>query len=174
MIDLSKVTKYSKPRELSKEEFLRYIELGEEIYGFKGWIEVNSGFLDETISESEGFDEDKTQDSETQTTIETVIDEVTGLETTIPIETDVLIFDDLGNPIYRQKTWREYVNEVVITSLDGTKAIMPLGWRSNKCRYNHLSSKELYDYVGVFGAESILTKDEVKELVNSDAYKNLG
>lgn len=170
MIDLSKVTKYSKPRELSKEEFLHYIELGEEIYGFKGWIEVNSGFLDEYVSE--GFDEDKTQDSETQTTIETVIDEESGEE--IPTETDVLIFDDLGNPIYRQKTWREYVNEVVITSLDGTKAIMPLGWRSNKCRYNHLSSKELYDYVGVFGAESILTKDEVKELVNSDVYKNLG
>jgi len=174
MIDLSKVTKYSKPRELSKEEFLHYIELEEEIYGFKGWIEVNSGFLDEPIPESEGFDEDKTQDSETQTTIETVIDEESGEEIGMPTETDVLLFDDLGNPIYRQKTWSEYVNGVVITSLDGTKAIVPLGWRSNKCRYNHLSSKELYDYVRVFGAEAILTKNEVKELVNSSRYKNVG
>jgi len=157
-------TKYVKVSpSMTHDEFLSWLDDGDEIIGFNGWVEVIDSMLMEEVPET--FLDCETPIIEEYDVEEKYFNEE-GEEKTRTVTKERVKVDTNGNAVMRPKTWEEYVGGNFCESVNEGKVLMPIGYRDNRGNLRHVvGDEELRQWITQFNITNVLTKSEGKDLI---------
>jgi len=125
---------------ITHDKLVEWVNNGDEIIGFIGWVEVSEDILDELVPD------------------------------VFPNNRLVEYDDEGNVVSEKQLTFREYVGGLYHNSINAGKILLPVGKRDEHGnRGSVLGNDELMVWINYFGIENIIVKDDIQEFIKSNS-----
>ena len=147
------------------EDLVAWIEAGDEINNFIGFVEFDTSKLNYQVPNPlENNYKQATERVNTPISQDIIDDEGNLTTETIDNFEDVLLFDEEENPVMVKKTFREYF-WMVWEAKEAGKSVARVCHRGQHGKNTALTSDQLKAWITYFGIDNIYTKSCFRDII---------
>ena len=163
--DLGKETTVIEVEGCHHEDLVAWIEAGDEINNFIGFVMFDTSKLDRQVPNPLENNYKQATESQNQPITREVIDAEGNLTSeTVDNFVSVLLYDEEENPVMVKKTFREYF-WMVWEAKEAGKSVARVCHRGEHGRNTGLTSDQMKAWITYFGIDNIYTKSCFRDII---------